>query len=77
MAKICDFGWSIHNPKGLRSTLCGTPLYLPPEMLKGEKYDEKIDMWAIGTLAHELVTGKTPFGITKKEELRMIVDKNF
>jgi len=29
-AKICDFGWSVFNSKELRSTLCGTPLYLSP-----------------------------------------------
>lgn len=29
-AKICDFGWSVFNSKQLRSTLCGTPLYLSP-----------------------------------------------
>ena len=29
--KIADFGWSVHAPGDRRSTLCGTPDYLPPE----------------------------------------------
>jgi serine/threonine-protein kinase ULK/ATG1 len=56
MAKICDFGWAIYEPQGLRTTICGTPLYLAPEMLRGKGYDSKIDLWALGTLTHELLT---------------------
>lgn len=52
MAKICDFGWAVYEPQGLRNTLCGTPLYLAPEMLRGKRYDSKVDLWALGTLAH-------------------------
>ena len=38
--KICDFGWSIYNPnKEMRLTLCGTPLYLAPEMVAQISYD--------------------------------------
>jgi serine/threonine protein kinase len=48
----------------LRSTYCGTPLYLSPEILKGQKYDEKVDLWAIGILAYELLLGKSPFDIS-------------
>ncbi len=39
MAKICDFGWSIYEPKEFRTTICGTPLYLSPEALIGKKYN--------------------------------------
>ena len=67
MAKICDFGWSVYEPSSFRSTICGTPLYLSPEILKGKRYCKKIDVWAIGTLAHEMATGKNPFGIKRQE----------
>ena len=50
--KICDFGWSVYCPKEFRNTLCGTPLYLSPEILLGDSYNEKIDSWAIGTLTY-------------------------
>lgn len=57
----------------LRSTYCGTPLYLPPEIIKGQKYDEKVDLWAIGILAYELLIGKSPFDIYEQEDLYKIV----
>ena len=76
-AKICDFGWSVYCPKEVRSTLCGTPLYLSPEILKGNKYNEKIDAWALGTLAYELMTGSSPFEIKKKSDISKIVTEEF
>jgi serine/threonine protein kinase len=57
----------------LRSTYCGTPFYLSPEILKGHKYDEKVDLWAIGILAYELLLGKSPFEIYDYEDLYKIV----
>ena len=43
--------------------MCGTLDYLPPEMVnnQGGEYDKSIDIWAIGVLAFEFVTGKAPF----------------
>jgi aurora kinase, other len=53
VVKLTDFGWSIHNPgKTLRETICGTPLYLSPELISAEKYDQSVDMWAIGVLTY-------------------------
>ena len=67
MAKICDFGWSVYEPQGLTFDYLWTPLYLSPEVLKGKKYTDKIDVWAIGTLCHEMATGRNPFGIMHQE----------
>lgn len=76
-AKVCDFGWSVYCPKQVRTTLCGTPLYLSPEILKGNKYNEKIDTWALGALSYELFSGQNPFNITKKEDISKIVTEDF
>ena len=65
--KICDFGWSVHLEEDLRSTVCGTPLYFSPQLLKGETYDGKIDIWAVGVLTYELITGENPFHIRTKQ----------
>jgi aurora kinase len=60
--KLCDFGWAVNKTSGeLRSTFCGTPLYVSPEILKGHQYDEKIDIWSVGILTYELLVGDIPF----------------
>ena len=61
-AYLTDFGWSnyIRNNRS-RSTICGTPLYLPPEMVTESGHNEKADIWCIGVLLFELMTGKVPF----------------
>lgn len=38
-------------------------MYVSPEILKGQLYDEKIDVWAIGILTYELLVGDIPFEI--------------
>jgi serine/threonine protein kinase len=60
----------------LRSTFCGTPLYTPPQLIRGEKYDEKVDIWAVGILAYELLIGKIPFKIYSEDDLNRIVYTN-
>src|SRR5687767_216300 len=40
----------------------GTPNYLPPEVLVGGKADARSDVWALGVMLYEMVTGKLPFG---------------
>ena len=60
---IEDFGWSnfsnMNNKP--RKTYCGTVDYLAPEMINKTGHDEKLDIWCIGVLVYELLTGKTPF----------------
>ena len=49
-------------------TQCGTPLYMPPEIIKNEEYDTKVDIWSVGCLVFEMMSGKMPFSGTSKEE---------
>lgn len=48
-------------------------MYTPPELLRGEMYDEKFDIWAIGILAYELIVGRFPFKIFCEDDLNRIV----
>lgn len=59
--KISDFGWSVHAPTSRRNTMCGTLDYLPPEMVAGLEHDEKVDVWSLGILLYEFLTGGPPF----------------
>jgi aurora kinase len=76
MIKICDFGWAVNCADGMRETRCGTPLYLSPEMIRGEQYDESVDIWAVGVLTYELLVGSMPFKIWWEGELDKIVIDN-
>lgn len=65
--KLCDFGWAVFRGSSLRSTICGTPLFASPEILQGHLYDEKVDIWAVGILAYELMVGQTPFQVNNSD----------
>ena len=61
-AYLTDFGWSNYLEHYVkRKTFCGTPMYLSPEMFKENGHDETVDIWCIGVLLFELITGKNPF----------------
>lgn len=45
----------------MRTTVVGCLAYISPEQLTNSDYDEKIDVWSLGILTYELLTGKPPF----------------
>ncbi|MFS7943436.1 putative protein kinase Group-Pl-3 family [Helianthus anomalus] len=60
--KIADFGFARSlQPRNLAETLCGSPLYMAPEIMQLHKYDAKADLWSVGAILFQLVTGRTPF----------------
>ena len=56
--KIGDFGISkkLDTKSGYAKTSVGTFNYMAPEILKGEKYNSKVDIWALGCIIYELLT---------------------
>lgn len=67
--KLTDFGITkqLDETIGLAGTFVGTLNYMSPERMEGEKYSFEGDIWSLGIVLVELVTGEYPF----KE------DKNF
>ena len=62
VAKLTDFGWSNYIFNGIkRTTMCGTPVYMAPEIIREQPHDEKVDIWCIGVLLFELTSGTLPF----------------
>lgn len=60
--RITDFGLSKENVEGntVRS-ICGTPEYLAPEVLRKQPYGKGVDWWSLGTLIYEMISGLPPF----------------
>ena len=66
--KVVDFGFAKRLPYQKKGkvlhqtfTLCGTPEYLAPELVKQTGHNRGVDWWACGILIHELLHGETPF----------------
>lgn len=76
MLKIADFGFARSLPStSLAETLCGSPLYMAPEILRYEKYDAKADLWSVGTVLYEMVTSRPPFRAANHVELLRKIEK--
>ena len=58
--KLCDFGLSCLTDIN-RETVCGTMDYFSPEMINGIGYSNKIDVWNLGIILFEMITGNPPF----------------
>ncbi|XP_048831726.1 calcium/calmodulin-dependent protein kinase type IV [Brienomyrus brachyistius] len=60
--KIADFGLSkIIDDQVTMKTVCGTPGYCAPEILRGSSYGPEVDMWSVGVILYILLCGFEPF----------------
>jgi len=62
--KICDFGFSqtIKEELSMLKTICGTPLYMSPEVINLQNYTIKSEIWSLGILLYQIFFNKHPYG---------------
>ncbi|KAJ2738682.1 Serine/threonine-protein kinase [Coemansia sp. Cherry 401B] len=76
LIKVADFGFARNlQPTALAETLCGSPLYMAPEILHYRPYDAKADLWSIGAVTYEIMTGKPPFHASNHVELARVIER--
>ena len=78
ITKICDLGLAVAveqeevNAEG--GKVFGTPHFLPPEVLRGQRADARSDLYSLGATAYRILSGHTPFeGETTREILRGVL----
>ncbi|KAI4503876.1 hypothetical protein M0802_001279 [Mischocyttarus mexicanus] len=76
--KIADFGFARFLKDGvMAATLCGSPMYMAPEVIMSLQYDAKADLWSLGTIVFQCLTGKAPFQAHTPHALKLFYEKNF
>lgn len=62
--KIIDFGLvksSMHSGMTQTGMVMGTPVFMPPEQLEGKKVDARADLYSVGVVLYQMLTGQLPF----------------
>jgi len=76
--KLADFGSAVQLTfdRNKRTTLAGTPYYMSPEIIRGEEYDEKIDVWSLGIMVYEMTYGEPPYYALNPAEALQQIEQN-
>ena len=72
--KLSDFGLPKELKKedaeiDLKQTYCGSPMYMSPELIQHKKYNSNTDLWSIGVIIYEMITGEPPFKVKNYKQL--------
>ncbi|OHT08980.1 CAMK family protein kinase [Tritrichomonas foetus] len=70
--KLIDFGFAHSNNSSLQ-TSCGSLAYIAPEIIIGNGYTEKVDIWSAGIVLYAITCGHLPFDTTNSNKLLNII----
>ena len=74
--KLSDFGISeLADARGLASPTGGTIGYMPPEQLRTEELDQRCDVFALGMVVYEMLTGENPFFADSLDASRKLIER--
>ncbi|WVQ77554.1 hypothetical protein IAR50_007242 [Cryptococcus sp. DSM 104548] len=74
--KVADFGFArVLEETAMAETLCGSPLYMAPEILRHKQYNRSADMWSVGAVLYEMSVGRPPFRAQSHIELLQRIQK--
>ena len=77
---VIDFGFAcFYDPEQEvgKDEILGTPAYMAPEIIRGEKYTEKVDVWAIGVIMFMLLSGEMLYiGNCPKNTYKLVLRGN-
>jgi serine/threonine protein kinase len=59
--KVADFGFARIKEENATMTRCGTPCWTAPEIIRGEKYDERVDVYSFGVIMWQVLTRREPY----------------
>eukprot|EP00928_Gymnodinium_smaydae_P087325 TRINITY_DN7159_c0_g2_i3.p1 TRINITY_DN7159_c0_g2~~TRINITY_DN7159_c0_g2_i3.p1 ORF type:complete len:444 (-),score=34.29 TRINITY_DN7159_c0_g2_i3:217-1467(-) len=60
--KLCDFGLARMLPdEGYVTGICGTAPYMAPEIIRGEPYNDRVDVWSFGVVVYVLLFRRFPY----------------
>ncbi len=67
MLKLADFGLAMEVKEPIY-TVCGTPTYVAPEILRESGYGLRVDMWAAGVITYIMLCGFPPFRSVQRRQ---------
>jgi len=73
--KLVDFGLSCKIPDGtLLNLQCGTPMYVAPEVLHLQGYNQSVDLWSLGVVLFCMLCGQPPFDQRKHKTIESFLE---